>query len=196
MRRRDRAIASAALVLSLTAAGCDSASSPSSAVVVPFKSPALIGATLPSLYTCDGRNVSPPLEWGPVPAATKELAVFVLGLTPNPATHKYKVSIEWVIAGVKPKLHRIAAGRLPAGAYVGSNSDGQARYSVCPAKGRSTNYEFALYGVPASVRIPPRFSGVELLRAIVGPEAATVADVKGGFSTSYTRRSRAEPDRH
>ena len=195
MGRRDRAIASAALVLSLTTAGCGSSSSLSSAVVVPFKSPALIGATLPSQYTCDGRNVSPPLEWGPVPAATRELAVFVLGLTPNPATHKYKVSIEWVIAGVNPKLHRIAAGRLPAGAYVGSNSDGHARYSVCPAKGRSTNYEFALYGVPASVTIPSRFSGVRLLRTLVGPYANPAANVTGGFSTSYTR-TRAEPDRH
>jgi hypothetical protein len=195
MGRRDRAIASAALVLSLAAAGCGSSSS-SSAVVIPFKSPALIGATLPSLYTCDGRNVSPPLEWGPVPAATRELAVFVLGLTPNPATHRYKVSIEWVIAGVNPKLHRIAAGRLPAGAYVGVNSDGHARYSVCPAKGRSTQYDFALYGVPASVTIPSRFTGLQLLRTIVDPDAPTAADVKGGFSTSYTRRSRAEPDQH
>jgi phosphatidylethanolamine-binding protein (PEBP) family uncharacterized protein len=194
MRKRHGAIASAALVLSLTAAGCANSSSP--AVVIPFKSPALIGATLPSLYTCDGRNVSPPLEWGPVPATTRELAVFVLGLTPNPATHRYKVSIEWVIAGINPKLHRIAAGRLPAGAYVGRNSHGQARYSVCPAKGRSHHYEFALYGVPASVTIPSRFSGLQLLRTVVGPDAAPAADVKGGFNMSYTRRSRGGPNRH
>lgn len=35
------------------------------------------GDTIPSKYTCDGEDVSPPLSWGRVPVATKTLALIV-----------------------------------------------------------------------------------------------------------------------
>lgn len=130
-----------------------------------------------------------PLEWGAVPSVTTQLAVFILGLTPNPATHKSKVSIEWVIAGIDPALHRIPAGRLPPDTQVGRASDGRTRYSICPARGHSKRYQFALYGVPDSITTTPGFSGLELLREIANPNSTTEASVTGGFRASYTRRS-------
>ncbi|MCK4349504.1 MAG: YbhB/YbcL family Raf kinase inhibitor-like protein, partial [Candidatus Krumholzibacteria bacterium] len=33
------------------------------------------GGTIPSKYTCDGADVSPPLEWSNVPEDTKSLAL-------------------------------------------------------------------------------------------------------------------------
>jgi Raf kinase inhibitor-like YbhB/YbcL family protein len=33
------------------------------------------GSAIPSVYTCEGRNVSPPLEWSEVPAQTRSLVL-------------------------------------------------------------------------------------------------------------------------
>ncbi|HEY6065280.1 MAG TPA: YbhB/YbcL family Raf kinase inhibitor-like protein, partial [Thermoanaerobaculia bacterium] len=33
------------------------------------------GGAIPAKYTCDGSDVSPPLEWSGVPAETKSLAL-------------------------------------------------------------------------------------------------------------------------
>ena len=33
------------------------------------------GGPIPARYTCDGRDVSPPLKWGAVPAGAKFLAL-------------------------------------------------------------------------------------------------------------------------
>ncbi|TMH25403.1 MAG: YbhB/YbcL family Raf kinase inhibitor-like protein, partial [Betaproteobacteria bacterium] len=33
--------------------------------------------SIPSLYTCEGKDLSPPLAFGGVPAATKSLALIV-----------------------------------------------------------------------------------------------------------------------
>lgn len=194
MRGPVTAIAGAMLVSTLALAGCSSSgssssSSSSSSINIPFKSPALVGGSLPALYTCDGKDISPPLEWGAVPSAIKDLAVFILGLTPDPTTHNDTISIEWAVVGIDPALHRLPAGRLPPGVLVGRASDGKTHYSICPAKGQTKSYQFAVYGVPVSVGIPPRFSGLELLQGINDPNSATAALVGGNFRASYTRRS-------
>lgn len=186
MRARVCTTTIAALVCTLALAGCGGSST---GVVVAFKSRAVVDGSLSAVYTCAGRDISPPLEWGAVPSVTTQLAVFILGLTPNPATHKSKVSIEWVIAGIDPALHRIPAGRLPPDTQVGRASDGRTRYSICPARGHSKRYQFALYGVPDSITTTPGFSGLELLREIANPNSTTEASVTGGFRASYTRRS-------
>jgi Raf kinase inhibitor-like YbhB/YbcL family protein len=41
-----------------------------------LKSPAIpAGGTIPRKYTCDGENISPPLEWSGVPANARSLLV-------------------------------------------------------------------------------------------------------------------------
>lgn len=43
-----------------------------------IRSPAFApGASIPARYTCDGENVSPPLEWGDVPPEAESLALIV-----------------------------------------------------------------------------------------------------------------------
>ncbi|HTU77363.1 MAG TPA: hypothetical protein VMF09_01230 [Solirubrobacteraceae bacterium] len=178
----------------LVLAGCGQASGPvadnaADDAHVVFTSPAIVDGRLPARYTCDGEDISPPMQWSGVPSTVGELVVFVLGLTPSGSgSHRSVVSVEWTLAGINPALHRLAAGELPPGAHVGRASDGKARYAICPAPGETRRYEFALYGIPTSLRVPASFVDTTLLREVASPESPTSASVGGAFTVSYTRR--------
>jgi phosphatidylethanolamine-binding protein (PEBP) family uncharacterized protein len=194
MRQPPKAVLVAVLVsaLALTTTACSSGSAvkakPAAAAKLEVKSAAVVGERIPARYTCDGQNVSPPIEWGAVPADVRQLALFLVGFTPKPGTKTYSVSVKWAVAGVKPGLHRLAAGQLPAGAYLATDKSGQRlRYSLCPAKGTSVHYQFELYGVPPAVNIPARFSAGAVLSALTRPNGPTRAKARGGFVALYSR---------
>ena len=184
------AILLAAIAPALLACGADSPAASSKIVKRPtivVKSPTIVGDQLPARYTCDGQNVSPPLEWGAVPADVKELALFVVGFEPAPKTHTYNVSVEWAVAGLKPGSHKLAAGRLPPGAFVALAGDRKRRYSVCPKKGIQERYQFHLYGLSGSA-IAHKFDSLAALTTLAGVHGKTPAKAQGGFVVSYKRR--------
>jgi phosphatidylethanolamine-binding protein (PEBP) family uncharacterized protein len=188
MRRPPIAISSAALLAVLALAGCGgSAGSTRKTTNIPFQSPAIAGTVIPTKYTCDGKNVSPPLEWGEVPSGTKELALFVLELTPASAGGA-SISIDWAIAGVDPTLHKLATGQVPAGAHLGKDTRGGPGYSVCPPKGRVKTYQFALYAVPSAIKISPGFVGLQLLGEIASSNSPTATTAGGQFTVAYKRK--------
>jgi phosphatidylethanolamine-binding protein (PEBP) family uncharacterized protein len=192
VRRPAKVILSGVLLLALALTGCGGSSSkPPVTVTVPFRSPALVNLSLPARYTCAGKDISPPLEWGAVPASIRSLALFVIGTVPNPRTGGYKISVEWAVAGINAALHKAPAGRLPAGAYAGRAASGKSRYSICPKKGTEQNYEFALYGVPKTIGIGPKFEGLELLQALASPNSAYNSHVGGSFVASVKRKAKA-----
>jgi phosphatidylethanolamine-binding protein (PEBP) family uncharacterized protein len=171
----------------LALAGCGGSSngnSTSSAegvrqVTIGFGSPPIRGGgEIPRVYTCDGRNVSPPLTWAVVPRGIEELAVFVVGLR--------HTTIEWAMAGVRPSLHRIGTGRVPPGAYVLRSTSGKAAYSVCPAK--REDYAFVLLALPPHVHSVPKITGANLLADLVESSPRDRTPALGSFDVSYTRR--------
>jgi len=177
------------LVSALALAGCGSSSSASSeGEPVQFQSAQIpAGHAIPAVYTCDGQNIPPSFEWGPVPTNTGELALLVVGLKPTAIANKYTVSIEWAVAGINPQIHRIVSGQLPAGAHVGVSTSGKRAYSICPRKGVSESYQFTLYAVPTTVKISPRFTGVTALAALSTPHTTTSAIGSGAFVAHYQR---------
>lgn len=186
MRAPTKAIAGALLLPALVLAGCGGGTS--TVTRIAFRSTAVRANTMSARYTCDGRNVPPPLEWGAVPARVKHLALFVVGYTPEPATHTNKVSIEWAVAGLNPGLHRLVAGKkLPPGAFLGLNSNGKPGYSICPAKGTLVQYQFELYGLPPSIEIQPRFAAVEVISALTAANSSTPESAYGAFIAAYKR---------
>lgn len=109
---------------------------------------------LPARYTCYGANESPPIQWGPVPAGTTELAVFVSNVIPVHEKYLY----DWAVTGLKPTLHGIPAAKLPAGAVVGRNSFGRIGYTMCLLKGRrEENAVVDLFALPHSLAAKPGF---------------------------------------
>ena len=191
MRHTPKAILGAVLLSALALTGCGSSSSSADKTrgvpTIPFKSAAIQAKQIPARYTCDGKDISPPLEWGAVPASVQNLALFIVGFTPEPSTKTYKISVEWAVAGLNPALHKLAAGQMPHGAYLGLTTSKRSHYSLCPEKGKTVQYQFELYGQPASLSISPHFAAFTVLNALVGRGSPTLATAHGAFLATYKR---------
>ncbi len=59
------------------------------------------GQEIPPAYTCNGRDISPPLSWSGVPAETKSLALIVDDPdAPDPAAPK-RIWVHWILYNVR-----------------------------------------------------------------------------------------------
>jgi Raf kinase inhibitor-like YbhB/YbcL family protein len=102
----------------------------------------LPASKIPSRFTCDGANVSPPLEITDVPKNTKSLVIIVDDIdTPQ------QTWVHWLVWNIQPDTKTIAMGNIPKGAAVGTNSFGNTTYGgPCPPSGRH-RYVFRLYAI-------------------------------------------------
>jgi hypothetical protein len=183
------AVHAAVVLCALALAGCGAVSSDPAANVpkITLKSPAIHGIKLPALYTCDGKNTPPPLEWGAVPPDTNSLVLFVVGIIRKPNTSGYSFSINWAVAGLNPHLHKLDPGRLPFGAVVGVASDGRRHYSICPKAGTVEQYQFELYGLPARAAVARQFAGLPILNALETRNKSSPTNAYGDLVTTYKR---------
>lgn len=111
------------------------------------------GDSIPALYTCDGRNISPPLAWSGIPTGTRSLALIVDDPdAPDPAAPKM-TWVHWVVynlpADATSLPQGIASGDLPPGAREGVNDWKRPDYGgPCPPVGRH-RYFHKLYALDA-----------------------------------------------
>jgi len=102
---------------------------------------------IPSKYTCEGQNVSPPLAWTGAPAGTKSFALVVRDPdAPDPAAPKLVVT-HWIVYDLPSDVLSLAEGDVPSAAFQGKNQQGDTRYmGPCPPIGRH-RYYFQLYAL-------------------------------------------------
>jgi Raf kinase inhibitor-like YbhB/YbcL family protein len=109
---------------------------------------------IPSQYTCDGANISPPLEWQNVPA---KAAALVLIMIDDSATGPSS-GIRWFVADINPSSKGVAAGKIPEGAIVGSDTQGKSGYGgICPPAGKTSTIQFTLYALSKKIPLTPGF---------------------------------------
>jgi hypothetical protein len=109
---------------------------------------------IPAQYTCAGAGVSPPLSWTKVPAKAAELVLFVI----DDSSSTKSGGIRWIVGGIDPSSTGVAAGKLPPGGIVGTNTAGNAAYSpICPAHGKSDTIEFVMYALKKTIPLSPGF---------------------------------------
>jgi len=109
---------------------------------------------IPAQYTCAGAGISPPLSWQHVPAHAAELVLFVIDDNSSGSTG----GIRWIVGGISPSSTGVAAGKLPPGGIVGTNTAGKAAYSpICPAHGKSDTIEFVMYALKKTIPLSPGF---------------------------------------
>jgi Raf kinase inhibitor-like YbhB/YbcL family protein len=108
-------------------------------------------AAMPAKYSCEGQNVSPPLNWSGAPPSTKSFALIVQDPdAPDPAAPT-KVVTHWVVYDLPANATAIAEGGadLPPAAHQAKNEQGDTRYmGPCPPVGRH-RYFFKLYALNA-----------------------------------------------
>jgi Raf kinase inhibitor-like YbhB/YbcL family protein len=109
------------------------------------------GADIPNLFTCEGSDISPPLEWTGVPGGTKSLALIVDDPdAPDPAAPKM-TWVHWVLYDIPPSATGLPEGAgpkdLPAGTREGTNDWKRTGYGgPCPPIGRH-RYFHKLYAL-------------------------------------------------
>jgi Raf kinase inhibitor-like YbhB/YbcL family protein len=106
---------------------------------------------IPTEYTCEGEDISPPLAWSGAPAGTKSLALIVDDPdAPDPAKPQ-RVYVHWVLYNIPPTARgldeRASPDNVPAGTRTGLNDWNQPAYGgPCPPIGRH-RYFFKLYAL-------------------------------------------------
>ncbi len=107
------------------------------------------GSDIPSKYTCEGEDISPPLAWHDVPAEAKSLALIVDDPdAPDPAAPKMTY-VHWVLYNIPPGTTSLpeAMSELPPGAMEGLNDWRRTGYGgPCPPIGRH-RYFHKLYAL-------------------------------------------------
>lgn len=96
---------------------------------------------IPKLYTCQGRDVSPRLNWSGLPNGTKSMVLIVEDPdAPDPAAPK-RVWVHWVLYNIPPAAtglpEAVNATGLPHGTRQGRNDWDRTGYGgPCPPIGR------------------------------------------------------------
>ncbi|MEM3736837.1 MAG: YbhB/YbcL family Raf kinase inhibitor-like protein [Candidatus Bathyarchaeia archaeon] len=124
--------------------------------------------SIPSQYTCDGKDVSPPLCWSGAPQGTKTYALIVddPDAPGGTFTHWVIFNIPSSESGLQENVPK--TGKLPNGAIQGKNDFGRNGYGgPCPPSG-THRYQFHLYALDTQLNLPPGATKQDLQRAMRG----------------------------
>lgn len=130
------------------------------------------GGAIPSRYTCEGANVSPPLEWSEVPASARTFTLIVLDPdAPDPEAPR-RTFVHWVLYDIPRTARGVpeAAVRndLPRGTVEGINDFHSAGYGgPCPPLGRH-RYFFNLYALDQALPAMRNATRQDVERAMQG----------------------------
>ncbi|MCX4186229.1 YbhB/YbcL family Raf kinase inhibitor-like protein [Methylophaga sp. OBS4] len=108
-------------------------------------------AQMPALYTCEGKDISPPLSWQDVPEGTRSLVLIVDDPdAPDPRAPKM-TWVHWVIYNLPVDIAELAEGaspdNLPPGTQEGINDWKRTGYGgPCPPVGNH-RYFHKLYAL-------------------------------------------------
>ena len=108
-------------------------------------------SAIPKQYTCDGQDISPPLQWSGLPGGTKSLVLIVDDPdAPDPEAPRM-TWVHWVLYNIPasaPGLpEAVSPENLPPGTHQGLNDWDRTGYGgPCPPVGRH-RYFFKLYAL-------------------------------------------------
>ena len=119
------------------------------------------GATLPQVYSCNGKGISPQLSWTGAPAKTKSFALTVF----DPDARAGAGFWHWVLYNIPADTSSLVADVHGAG-LEGPNSTGKTGYvGACPPPGdKPHHYVFTLFAL--DVTLTGKLDGTHLNDAI------------------------------
>jgi Raf kinase inhibitor-like YbhB/YbcL family protein len=113
------------------------------------------GEPIPSQYTCDGKDVSPPLHWDGAPPTTKAFAVICEDPDAPAGTW-----VHWMIYNIPASATTLPEGVKKGPASIdngrqGVNDFGKIGYNgPCPPGGKAHRYFFKVYALDATAALP------------------------------------------
>jgi hypothetical protein len=121
---------------------------------------------IPSKYTWDGDNVSPPLSWDAPPNGTSSFVLIV----ENPDAPRGTFT-HWIVYDIPANQGQLLEGisnesALPDGSKQGKNDFGQLGFGGPSPSNGSYRYFFKLYALDRSLNLDPGASKAEVLDAM------------------------------
>lgn len=122
--------------------------------------------SIPVKFTCDGKDISPPLEWNAPPEGTRSLALIC-----DDPDAPVGTWVHWVVYNLPAETRSLpegASARLPKGALDGKNSWSRIGYGgPCPPGG-THRYFFKLYALDAVLDLKTGATKDQLIKAMQG----------------------------
>ena len=143
-------------------------------MTIRLQSPAFVnGGTIPKLYTCDGKDLSPPLSWSGVPESARSLALICDDPDAPRGTWTHWLILDIPAGarelpeGVAPQERvDLAGGQEPA--RQGKNDFGKVGYGgPCPPGG-THHYVFRIYAVDSRWKQGSALTREGALKAVKG----------------------------
>jgi Raf kinase inhibitor-like YbhB/YbcL family protein len=105
------------------------------------------GANIPSKFTCDGSDTSPPLQIADVPSGAKSLVLIV-----DDPDAPSGLFTHWLVWNIPPQTGSIAEGSAPQGVQ-GANDFGKSGYrGPCPPPG-THRYSFKIFALDRELEL-------------------------------------------
>jgi len=126
------------------------------------------GGMIPSKYTCDGEDISPPIEWDGIPDGTQSIAL--ISDDPDAPMGTW---VHWVLYNLPADARRLdedipASEVLANGAKQGTTDFGRVGYGgPCPPSG-THRYFFKVYALNAQIELIKAATKEQLLNAMEG----------------------------
>ena len=142
---------------------------------------------MPRRYTCEGKNISPPLAWEAVPEEAKSLALVVLDPdAPDPAAPA-QTFVHWVLYDIPTNIEGLAEGADLTATNInhGVNDFGSTAYGgPCPPVGNH-RYFHQLYALDTTFDSLDQPSWAELEQAMEG-HVLEKAELIGRYEKKYS----------
>lgn len=120
---------------------------------------------IPSKYTCDGENISPPLGITEVPQ--NALSLTLIMEDPDVPTNLKEDGMwdHWVVFNMPPDVGEIAEGNEPPGAGgIGTNGE-EGYFGPCPPD-REHRYFLKLFALDTALDLPGKSTKAEVEKAM------------------------------
>jgi Raf kinase inhibitor-like YbhB/YbcL family protein len=137
------------------------------------------------VYTQDGVNRSPPIEWHDLPEGTRELALIV----EDPDAPRAEPFVHWLCYKIHPEIGRLPEGlphkpepKVPGVERQGRNDYDHIGYDgPAPPPGHGVHhYHFRLYALNKSLEAEPKLNVKALIATMAGHEIET-AELVGTY---------------
>lgn len=124
------------------------------------------GGIIPSRYTCEGKNINPPLTITGVPSNAKAL-VLIMDDPDVPPHLRTEPWDHWIIFNMPPSTQQIAENSKPGGVF-GKTTYGHTQYGgPCPPD-REHRYFFKLYAIDCLLPLKTGVTKKEVEAAMQG----------------------------
>ena len=118
---------------------------------------------IPEKYTCDGKDINPPLLIENIPSGTKSMALIVDDPDAPAGTW-----VHWVVWNISPDTKEMKESSVPEGAQQGVNDFRKHEYGgPCPPSG-THRYFFKLYALDTMLNLGSKAKKSDLEQAMKG----------------------------